>query len=285
MESNKAKTLTEEVYKEAYDKNIKIISCFNELRNLIDEKSNEPLEITFDDKYRAEILIRNSIEFMEITSSEENYYYLICLKLFRLLFLPHGNFNYDNLDEKSKDFQLVLKFLKNQLDIKEKNEYIDKVMKKKKIDGWKKLLRSFYIASADLDLLIAIALKFSKSIVEISDFLLLILKKKHVNDFDVKFDLIKLIDVPEQNIAKDFLELFKNTTEYFYLDFINGKISKILLSPVDTSLAINKIEIDNQEPEPKKKKRNKKKKKKNLKKKYLFQIINLKKKKKKKKKN
>ena len=75
---------------------------------------------------------------MEITSSEENYYYLICLKLFRLLFLPHGNFNYDNLDEKSKDFQFVLKFLKNQLDIKEKNEYIDKVMEKKKIDEWKK---------------------------------------------------------------------------------------------------------------------------------------------------
>ena len=41
-----------------------------------------------------------------------------------------------------------------------------------------KILRLFYITSAGLELLIAIALKFSKSVVEISDFLLLNFKEK-----------------------------------------------------------------------------------------------------------
>ena len=262
MKSNIANTLKKEEYKEAYDKNIEIISCFNNLRKIIDENSNEPFEITKHDKNKAEILIRNSIEYIEVTFQEGNYYKLICLKLFRLLFLPHENLDYDNLDEKIHDYQLVLKLLKNQLDIKEKNEYINKVMDIKKIDEWKKLLRVFFITSADLQLQIAIALKFSKSVVEMSDFLLLILKQKHVNDFDVKFDLIKLIDVPEKNIARDFLELFRNNTEYFYIDFKEGKISKIPLFPENAPIAINKIENKKLEPKPKKKKKQQNKKKK-----------------------
>ena len=100
MKSNISNTLKEEVYKEAYDKNIEIISCFNNLRKIIDENSNEPFEITIHDKNKAEILIRNSIEYMEITFQEGNHYKLICLKLFRLLFLPHENLDYNNLDKK-----------------------------------------------------------------------------------------------------------------------------------------------------------------------------------------
>ncbi len=48
--------------------------------------------------------------------------------------------------------------MKNQLDIKKKNEHINKVMEIKKIDEWKKLLRLFFITSADLEILISIGL-------------------------------------------------------------------------------------------------------------------------------
>ena len=144
MKSNIADTLKEEVYKESYDKNIEIISCFNNLRKIFDENSNEPFEITIDYKNNAEIIIRNNIEYMEVTFPEGNYYKLICLKLFRLLFLPHENLDYDNLDEKIKDYQLVLKLLKNQLDIKEKKEYIDKVMGIKKLVNGKNIKISLY---------------------------------------------------------------------------------------------------------------------------------------------
>ena len=86
------------------------------------------------------------------------------------------------------------------------------------------------------------ALKFSKSVVEISDLLILILKNKYETNFEVKFDLIKLKDIPEINIAQNFNEIFKNSIEYFYLDFENDKIVKKLLSPEETWKNENKNE-------------------------------------------
>ena len=187
---NKGENIFESELKAEYEKHNKIISCLKDFENIIKKTTNLPIKIDEFNENEIVNMIYKKVKYIEDELLKEKPFELICLKLFRLLFLPHGNFNYDNLDEKSKDFQLVLKLLKNQLDIKEKKEYIDKVMEKKKIDEWKKLLRLFYITSADLELLIAISLKFSKSVVEISDFLLLILKKKHMNSFDVKFDLI-----------------------------------------------------------------------------------------------
>ena len=226
MKTDLVNILRQEVNKEAYDKNIKIISCLKELKSLTDENSDEPLEINMEDKYMTEINIKNTIEYMEESLPEKNYYHFICLRLFRLLFLPHENLSYDDLDEKINDYQLVIKLLKNQLDIEEIKEYLDKVINIKNIEGWRKLLRLNFVKSTDLDIIIAMALKFSRSVVEISDFLILILKKKYVNDFEVKFDLIKLKDIPEINIAQNFYEIFKNSNEYFYLDLEKDKIVK-----------------------------------------------------------
>jgi epidermal growth factor receptor substrate 15 len=90
-----------------------------------------------------------------------------------------------------------------------------------------------------------------------------ILKKKHFDKFEIKFDLNNLIDVPEANIAESFNNLFKNDTEYFYLDFENGNIVKKSLSAEETSKAINQTENENQDSKKKnKKKKNKKNKKK-----------------------
>ena len=263
MESNKVSTLLEEANKEAYEKNIKILACLNELKAIIEKSTAQPFEINKDDKYESEINIRNSVSYLEESSLEINNFESINLKLFKLLFIPNGHLKYVDLDEKIKDYQLALKLLKNELKAEEKIDYIDKVIKIKKIIGWKKLLKSTFVTISDLGLIIAIVLKFSKSIVEISDFLMFILKKKHFDKFEIKFDLNNLIDVPEANIAESFNNLFKNDTEYFYLDFENGNIVKKSLSAEETSKAINQTENENQDSKKKnKKKKNKKNKKK-----------------------
>ena len=263
MESNNVSTLLEEANKEAYEKNIKILACLNELKAIIEKSTAQPFEINKDDKYESEINIRNSVSYLEESSLEINNFESINLKLFKLLFIPNGHLKYVDLDEKIKDYQLALKLLKNELKAEEKIDYIDKVIKKKKIIGWKKLLKSTFVTISDLELIIAIVLKFSKSIVEISDFLMFILKKKHFYNFEIKFDLNNLIDVPEANIAESFNNLFKNDTEYFYLDFENGNIVKKSLSAEETSKAINQTENENQDSKKKnKKKKNKKNKKK-----------------------
>ena len=264
MESNKVSTLLEEANKEAYEKNIKILACLNELKAIIEKSTAQPFEINKDDKYESEINIRNSVSYLEESSLEINNFESINLKLFKLLFIPNGHLKYVDLDEKIKDYQLALKLLKNELKAEEKIDYIDKVIKIKKIIGWKKLLKSTFVTISDLELIIAIVLKFSKSIVEISDFLMFILKKKHFYNFEIKFDLNNLIDAPEENIAESFNNLFKNDTEYFYLDFENGNIVKKSLSAEETSKAINQTENENQDS--KKKKNKKKKNKKNKKK-------------------
>ena len=263
MESNKVSTLLEEANKEAYEKNIKILACLNELKAIIEKSTAQPFEINKDDKYESEINIRNSVSYLEESSLEINNFESNNLKLFKLLFIPNGHLKYVDLDEKIKDYQLALKLLKNELKAEEKIDYIDKVIKIKKIIGWKKLLKSTFVTISDLGLIIAIVLKFSKSIVEISDFLMFILKKKHFYNFEIKFDLNNLIDVPEANIAESFNNLFKNDTEYFYLDFENGNIVKKSLSAEETSKAINQTENENQDSKKKnKKKKNKKNKKK-----------------------
>ena len=263
MESNKVSTLLEEANKEAYEKNIKILACLNELKAIIEKSTAQPFEINKDDKYESEINIRNSVSYLEESSLEINNFESINLKLFKLLFIPNGHLKYVDLDEKIKDYQLALKLLKNELKAEEKIDYIDKVIKKKKIIGWKKLLKSTFVTISDLELIIAIVLKFSKSIVEISDFLMFILKKKHFYNFEIKFDLNNLIDAHEANIAESFNNLFKNDTEYFYLDFENGNIVKKSLSAEETSKAINQTENENQDSKKKnKKKKNKKNKKK-----------------------
>ena len=263
MESNKVSTLLEEANKEAYEKNIKILACLNELKAIIEKSTAQPFEINKDDKYESEINIRNSVSYLEESSLEINNFESINLKLFKLLFIPNGHLKYVDLDEKIKDYQLALKLLKNELKAEEKIDYIDKVIKIKKIIGWKKLLKSTFVTISDLGLIIAIVLKFSKSIVEISDFLMFILKKKHFYNFEIKFDLNNLIDAHEANIAESFNNLFKNDTEYFYLDFENGNIVKKSLSAEETSKAINQTENENQDSKKKnKKKKNKKNKKK-----------------------
>ena len=244
--------------KEEYNRLLKLISCLKNFQNIININANLSIEITNNNKNEIFNIIQKNLKFIEDELLKENPFELICLKLFKLLFLYKDSLNYDDFDEKIQDYQLVLKLLKNQLDIKEKKDYIYKVMQMKNIDEWKRLLRLNYITNTDLEILIVIMLKFSKSVVEISDFLILILKKKHENNFEVKFDLTNLIDIPEKTIAINFLELFKDNTEYFYLDFINGKIEKKFLSPEKTSIAINKSQSGNSESKQRKKKKRKK---------------------------
>ena len=134
-----------------------------------------------------------------------------------------------------------------------------------------------YISYGNLAILIAVALKYAKTIVKVSEILIYILQKKHMNSFEVKFNLNNLIDIPENEVVNNFIDLFKYDTEYFYLDFIKGTIEKKLLSPEITFNDINNNQIKNENPSNKKKRREKKRIKKNIKKKIIaLKIKNLK---------
>ena len=133
MKSNKVYTLLDESNKEAYEKNIKIITCLNELKAIIEKSNDEPFEINKDDKYESEIIIKNIVDYLEESIYDITNFELINIRLFKLLFIPRGYLKYDDLDEKIKDYQLVLKFLKNELEVEEKTKYIDKVIKIKKL--------------------------------------------------------------------------------------------------------------------------------------------------------
>ena len=281
MNPNEAKSIFEDELEEEYQRNVKIISCLESFENIVDEKYCLPIEITREDRYAVFKLIENNIEYMEEVLLLEKPFESICLKIFNLLFIENRKLNYAQIEEKITDFQLIIKLLKNEFDQNEQKKYINEVIKMRKIKEWKTLLNSYYIVNGGLSFLIAVALKFSKTIVEISDFLIYILKKKHENTFEVRFDLNKLKDVSEENIAKNFVELFKDETEYFYLDFQNDKIEKKLLSPEITFTAINEIKNDNPSSKKKRKKRKKRNKiKKKIKKLLPIIILNLKSKKK-----
>ena len=260
MNPNEAKSIFEDELEEEYQRNVKIISCLESFENIVDEKYCLPIEITREDRYAVFKLIENNIEYMEEVLLLGKPFESICLKIFNLLFIENRKLNYAQIEEKITDFQLIIKLLKNEFDQNEQKKYINEVIKMRKIKEWKTLLNSYYIVNGGLSFLIAVALKFSKTIVEISDFLIYILKKKHENTFEVRFDLNKLKDVSEENIAKNFVELFKDETEYFYLDFQNDKIEKKLLSPEITFTAINEIKNDNHSFKIKKKKKKQNKK-------------------------
>ena len=258
---NKTENIFENELKEEYEKNLSIISCLKDFEIILDKNYTIPIKITIQDKFVVFKLIKNNIEYIEETLLEDKPFESICLKIFKLLFLEEGNLNYDNIKEKANDFQLILKRLKNQNNQDEEQIYIDKVIEMR--NEWKQFFKLNYIKYGGLSLLIAVALKYAKTIVEISDFIIYVLHKKHINSFEVKFNLNKLINISEDKIVKNFIKLFKDETEYFYLDFKNDKIEKKLLSPEITLNAINKQEIKKENPsnKRKRKKENKKKKK------------------------
>ena len=262
---NETENTFENELKEEYEKNLSIISCLKDFENILDENYTIPIKINIEDKFVAFKLIKNNIEYIEEVLLEQKPFESICLKIFNLLFLKERNLNYDNMEEKIKDFQLILKHLKNQYDPDEEKKYINTIIEMRNIKEWKTFLKLNYINYGGLALLIAVVLKYAKTKIEVSDFLIYILQKKHMNNFKVNFDLNKLNEIPETQIVNDFIKLFKNETEFFYLDIINDKIVKILLSPEITFNAIKKDQIKNENPshkgkrKPKKKKKNKEK--------------------------
>ena len=83
-----------------------------------------------------------------------------------------------------------------------------------------------FVRLADLGIIIAIGLNFSKSIENIIEILIELLRAKYLNDFKVLFDLKSVKDADEEKIAKSFYHLLNDETEYFNLGYENGEIVK-----------------------------------------------------------
>ena len=96
-----------------------------------------------------------------------------------------------------------------------------------------------FVRIVDFGKIIAAVLNFSKAIENIIEILNELLRTKHLNDFNVLFDLKSVKDEDEEKIAKSFYLLFNDETEYFNLGYENGEIVKKYLDPVETANAIN----------------------------------------------
>ena len=244
---------------EVYEKNCKIVSCLSDYQVIAIKGLKFPLSISIKDKYVAYNLIALNIEYVENALPNKQSYESICLKIFKVMFLGPQRLNYDDLDKKIDAFKMILKKLKNGLKPKEETDYIKYVIESKQKKDWKKLLNLPLLYNGGLSLLIAIILNFSTSKIEIFNILIDMLKMNHTSDFKIKFDINNLNDIEEKNFASSFVELFKNNTEYFYLDYEDGKIFKKLLSPELTCIAMEMEEkkessINNQEDDKKGKK-------------------------------
>ena len=90
-----------------------------------------------------------------------------------------------------------------------------------------------------MGIIIVTVLKFSKTIENIIEILIELLRTKHISDFKVLFDLESIKDADEEKIATSLNKIFNDETEYFNLDYVNGEIVKKLLDPVETAKAIN----------------------------------------------
>ena len=72
-----------------------------------------------------------------------------------------------------------------------------------------------FVRIADLGIIIATVLNFSKTNENIIEILIKLQRTKHLNDFKVLFDLKSVKDADEKKIAKSFYRLFNDETEYF----------------------------------------------------------------------
>lgn len=249
----------EKDWQEVYANNLKIISCLRDYQDIVIKDLKFPLSISIKDKYVAYYLIALNIEYVENILPNKKSYESLCLKIFKVMFLGPQRLNYDDLDEKIDAFKMILKKMKNCLKPKTESEYIKYVIKSKQKKVWNKLLKLPLLDNGGLSLLIAIVLNFSTSKIEIFNILIDMLKMNHTSDFEIKFDINNLNDIEENNFVCSFVELFKNNTEYFYLDYEDGKIFKKLLSPELTYIAMEmevkkESSINNQKDDKKGKK-------------------------------
>jgi hypothetical protein len=105
----------------------------------------------------------------------------------------------------------------------------------------------------------SVFLDFAKSNRQIIEILLDLLRLMHKYDFKVNFDVNNINDFNEANAAEDFLKLFNDKTEFFYLNYENRHIVKKLLAPDETMEALNELPDDGSIPQKKKKKKKNKK--------------------------
>ena len=118
------------------------------------------------------------------------------------------------------------------------------------------MLKLNNLSTNGYSLLISVAIKYSEKNEQILKILIEILKAKHINNFEAKFNLNILNNISVKNIANDFFILFKDDTEYFDLVYQNGQIRKIY----NNELAIKDLNFnDEQDKNAQKEKKNNKK--------------------------
>ena len=264
-ELNEAKEFDESILNELnleYEKYKKIIDCLNDFEKIINEDFCCTLTIDKRDKFVVFILAKKKIEYIKDALLNPNSLEAFGLKVFELLFMGDNNFDYAQLDKKINLFQIILQTLMDEPMEDQELIYMKEVINKKK--DWKGLIEMINKHFGFVAFIFSVFLDFAKSNRQIIEFLLDFLRLMHKYDFKVNFDVNNINDFNEANAAEDFLKLFNDKTEFFYLNYENRHIVKKLLAPDETMEALNELPDDGSIPQKKKKKnKNKKAQKKN----------------------
>ena len=240
-----------------YEKYKKIIDCLNALEKIIDQEFCCTLTIDKRDIFVVFNLVKKKIEYIKDSLLIPNSLEAFCLKAFELLFMGKNNFDYDQLDKKVNIFQIILQALMNKPEEEKELNYINEVINKK--IAWKGLIEKIKNNFGFVAFIFSVFLDFAKTKREIIEILLNFLRLIHIHDFEVKFDVNNINDINDVNITEDFMKLFEDKTEFFYLDYKNGHIVKKLLKPDETIKTLNESTDDGSAPNKKKKNKNKKK--------------------------
>jgi hypothetical protein len=259
-ELNEAKEFDESILNELnleYEKYKNIIDCLNVFEKIINEDFCCTLTIDKRDKFVVFILAKKKIEYIKDALLNPNSLEAFGLKVFELLFMGENKFDYAQLDKKINLFQIILQTLMDEPMEDQELIYMKEVINKKK--DWKGLIEMLNKHFGFVAFIFSVFLDFAKSNRQIIEFLLDLLRLMHKYDFKVNFDVNNINDFNEANAAEDFLKLFNDKTEFFYLNYENRHIVKKLLAPDETMEALNELPDDGSIPQKKKKKKKNKK--------------------------
>ena len=232
---NCAKTISEEVIKESnqeYDNDLKIVNILNDIEKMIEKKAKRlsPIKLTIEDIFVVYELIRiKIINFREKIFNRDTVTHFI-LTVFETFFIKNDGLNFENLEEKSAIFDVILEEKKNPLSQTQKiNDFIEKVKNKEK--DWQSLIKAIKDRFAYYAYLFCAILNYSKDLQPSLEFIRIYLELLY-QDFEIKFTDEELRTMKIIDISNGFAQILSpKHPNYFELYIKDGHIEEKLFDP------------------------------------------------------
>lgn len=165
-----------------------------------------------------------------------------CVMIYEILFIDSTSFNFEDFENKSNAFELVLNIIKDDDSrIDEEGKYVKEVLEKKQV--WTPFIKYIYGKLPPFTFIFCLFVKYFKNNEQIIRFLIDLIQAIKSYTIEVKFNLKDLKNMNENNIAQDFLEIFLNTN-YFKLVYENNHILAELLSEEEKAKVLEEVEVN-----------------------------------------